>query len=50
MQNVFFYRFRLGRMYRYEIEKYDVESLSSFVTGWYKNVKGEGIPLPKSPL
>lgn len=42
--------FRLGRMYRYEIEKYDIESMSSFVTGWYKNVKGESIPLPKTPF
>lgn len=42
--------FRLGRMYRYTIEKYDVDSLSSFMTGFYKNVQGESIPLPKSPF
>jgi len=42
--------FRLGRMYRYTLEKYDVDSLNSFVNGWYKNVPGESIPLPKTPF
>jgi len=42
--------FRLGKMYRYELEKYDVDSLSSFVTGWYKNVEGKSVPLPKTPF
>jgi len=42
--------FRLGRMYRYELNKFDLETLSSFITGWYKNVKGDGIPLPKTPF
>lgn len=41
---------RLGRLYRYTMEKYDVESLSSFISGWYKNVQAESIPLPKTPL
>merc|ERR1712173_495145 len=42
--------FRLGRLYRYEVEKYDIDSLSSFISGWYKNVQGESIPLPKTPF
>ena len=44
------FSFRLGRLYRYEVEKYDIDSISSFITGWYKNVQGESIPLPKTPL
>ena len=47
---LFSFSFRLGRMYRYELNKFDLETLSSFITGWYKNVKGDGIPLPKTPL
>merc|ERR1711910_191367 len=42
--------FRLGGMYRYTLEKYDVESLDSFVNGWYKNLSKEKIPLPKTPF
>jgi len=42
--------FRLGRLYRYEVEKYDIDSISSFINGWYKNVQGESIPLPKTPF
>jgi len=42
--------FRLGKMYRYTIDKFDPESLSSFVTGFYKNYPAESIPLPKTPF
>lgn len=42
--------FRHGKLYRYEVEKYDIDSVSSFITGWYKNVHGESIPLPKTPF
>jgi len=42
--------FRLGKMYRYELEKFDVDSLVSFVQTWYKNVPGEPVPLPKTPF
>jgi len=42
--------FRLGRMYRYKVEKYDIESLTSFITGFYKNYPAESIPLPLSPF
>ena len=43
-------RFRQGKMYRYTLEKYDPESLMSFMNGFYKNLPAEKIPLPKSPL
>jgi len=42
--------FRLGRMYRYPIAKYDPESLINFIEGFYKNYPAESIPLPKSPF
>jgi len=42
--------FRLGRMYRYQLEKYDPESMTNFINGFYKNYPAESIPLPKSPF
>lgn len=42
--------FRLGRMYRYSLDKMDAASLSSYVTGFYKNYPAEAIPLPKTPF
>jgi len=42
--------FRLGKMYRYNLEKYDVDSLNSFVGGFYKNLPGEPVPVPKTPF
>merc|ERR1719427_1620199 len=42
--------FRLGKMYRYQVEKFDPDSLTSFITGFYKNYPAETIPLPKSPF
>jgi len=42
--------FRLGKMYHYTLEKYDVDSLDSFVNGWYKNVPSQSVPLPKTPF
>ncbi|KAK3911999.1 Thioredoxin domain-containing protein [Frankliniella fusca] len=45
-----FILFRQGRLYRYQIPKYDVTSFSSFATDWYKNAKAENIPAPKSPF
>jgi hypothetical protein len=46
----FTFSFRLGKMYRYTIEKFDIKSLTNFATGFYKNVKAESIPMPKTPL
>lgn len=45
-----FVLFRSGRMYRYQIPKYDVSSFAAFATDWYKNAKAESIPVPKSPF
>ncbi|KAE8738656.1 hypothetical protein FOCC_FOCC015858 [Frankliniella occidentalis] len=45
-----FILFRQGRLYRYQIPKYDVTSFASFATDWYKNAKAEKIPPPKSPF
>ncbi|XP_057656515.1 thioredoxin domain-containing protein [Diorhabda carinulata] len=45
-----FILFRQGKMYRYHLHKYDVESLRDFAQSWYKNVTPEKIPLPKSPF
>ena len=43
--------FRLGKMYRFDsIGKFDVKSITAFIQGFYKNVKAESIPLPKTPL
>jgi len=42
--------FRLGRMYRYPLDKYDPESLINFIEGFYKNYPAESIPMPKSPF
>lgn len=42
--------FRLGKMYRYTLEKFDSESMFNFVNGFYKNYPAESIPLPKSPF
>ena len=42
--------FRLGKMYRYTLEKFDPESMANFVEGFYKNLPAENIPPPKTPL
>lgn len=45
-----FLLFRQGKMYRYQIQKYDVASFVSFAQEWYKNVKPERVPHPKTPF
>jgi len=45
-----FVLFRQGKMYNYHIHQYDVQSFVSFAQDWYKNVKGERVPVPKSPF
>jgi hypothetical protein len=37
-------------MYRYQIQKYDIESFVSFAQDWFKNMKPERVAVPKSPL
>lgn len=45
-----FILFRQGKMYRYHIQKHDVDSFVDFAKSWYKNVTPEKVPLPKSPF
>jgi len=42
--------FRQGKMYHYNVEKYDPASLTAFVTTTYSDHIAEDIPPPKSPL
>lgn len=45
-----FVLFHQGKMYRYSIQKYDIDSFVDFAKSWYKNVSPEKVPLPKSPF
>ncbi|XP_023016501.2 protein disulfide-isomerase A4 [Leptinotarsa decemlineata] len=45
-----FILFRQGKLYRYQIQKFDVRSFVDFAQSWYKNVHPEKVPLPKSPF
>ncbi|KAH9495976.1 hypothetical protein Btru_012298 [Bulinus truncatus] len=40
--------FKQGKMYRFDFPALDVPSFKSFVDAFYKNVKAEGVPIPKS--
>ncbi|CAG9795241.1 unnamed protein product [Diatraea saccharalis] len=42
--------FRLGKVYRYDLPNNDIKSFVSFAQDWYKNVKGEKVPLVSSPF
>ncbi|XP_043478524.1 protein disulfide-isomerase A4 [Leptopilina heterotoma] len=42
--------FRQGKMYRYQIPKYDVNSFVSFARDWYRNARIEKVPVPQSPF
>ncbi|XP_053603734.1 thioredoxin domain-containing protein [Plodia interpunctella] len=42
--------FRLGKVYRYELPKNDIKSFVIFAQDWYKNTKGETVPLLASPF
>jgi len=42
--------FKSGKMYKYTLDMLDVPSLKNFVTGFYKNVKGEDVPVPSTTL
>ncbi|XP_015608228.1 thioredoxin domain-containing protein [Cephus cinctus] len=42
--------FRQGKMYRYQIPRYDVNSFVSFAKDWYRNTHGEKVPHPQSPF
>jgi thiol-disulfide isomerase/thioredoxin len=41
---------RQGKFYRYNLKKYDIESLVGFAQTWFKNVGAEKIIVPKSPF
>ncbi|XP_006615349.1 thioredoxin domain-containing protein [Apis laboriosa] len=45
-----FILFRHGKMYRYQITKYDINSFVSFAKEWYKNARAESVPVPQSPF
>uniref|UniRef100_A0A1B6CJN6 Thioredoxin domain-containing protein n=1 Tax=Clastoptera arizonana TaxID=38151 RepID=A0A1B6CJN6_9HEMI len=45
-----FILFRQGKMYRYNIPKYDVTSFVTFATDWFKNARSEVVPVPKTPF
>ncbi|XP_032512849.2 thioredoxin domain-containing protein [Danaus plexippus] len=42
--------FRLGKVYRYDLPKHDIKSFVSYAQDWYKNSKGEPVPLLSSPF
>ncbi|CAB3237056.1 unnamed protein product [Arctia plantaginis] len=42
--------FRLGKVYRYDLPLNDVKSFVTFAQDWYKNSKGEPVPLLQSPF
>ncbi|KAJ8727653.1 hypothetical protein PYW07_001772 [Mythimna separata] len=42
--------FRLGKVYRFDLPKKDVKSFVTFAQDWYKNSKGEPVPLLASPF
>ncbi|CAK9800459.1 Thioredoxin domain-containing protein [Anthophora quadrimaculata] len=42
--------FRHGKMYRYQIPKYDIKSFVSFAKEWYRNMRAEVVPVPQSPF
>lgn len=45
-----FLLFRLGKVYRYDLPMKDVKTFVSFAQDWYKNSKGETVPLLSSPF
>ncbi|XP_012166620.1 thioredoxin domain-containing protein [Bombus terrestris] len=42
--------FRHGKMYRYQIPKYDINSFTSFAKEYYKNARAETVPVPQRRL
>ncbi|CAH0407295.1 unnamed protein product [Chilo suppressalis] len=42
--------FRLGKVYKYDLPKTDIKSFVSFAQDWYKNAKGDKVPLLSSPF
>ena len=47
----FCFRFRQGKMYRYNLQSHDVQALIHFATDGFKKIaRSEPVPVPKSPL
>lgn len=44
------HRFRLGRLYRYDLPLLDAKTLEAFMTDGFRNARAEEIPHPKTPL
>ncbi|KAL0832767.1 hypothetical protein ABMA28_000934 [Loxostege sticticalis] len=42
--------FRLGKVYKYDLPKNDIKSFVAFAQDWYKNAKGDNVPLVASPF
>ncbi|CAH0394738.1 unnamed protein product [Bemisia tabaci] len=42
--------FRHGKLYRYNLSKLDAKSLVQFASDWYRNVRAEPVPHPKTPF
>ncbi|KZC07712.1 PREDICTED: uncharacterized protein LOC107185988 [Dufourea novaeangliae] len=42
--------FRHGKMYRYQIPKYDINAFVLFAKEWYRNARAEAVPVPQSPF
>ncbi|XP_043250046.1 thioredoxin domain-containing protein [Colletes gigas] len=42
--------FRHGKMYRYQIPRYDINAFVWFAKDWYKNARAETVPVPQSPF
>ncbi|XP_050296804.1 thioredoxin domain-containing protein [Anthonomus grandis grandis] len=45
-----FVLFKQGKMYRYHNQDFEIKSFVAFAQDWYKNMKSERVPVPKSPF
>ncbi|CAG9759698.1 unnamed protein product [Ceutorhynchus assimilis] len=45
-----FVLFKKGKMYKYHNQEFGVAALVAFAQDWYKNMKPEPVPVPKSPF
>lgn len=39
---------RQGKVYRYNLKKYDIDTFVGFATDWYRQISAERVPVPKS--
>nr|AEE62060.1 unknown [Dendroctonus ponderosae] len=45
-----FILFKKGKMYKYHNQDFEIKSLVAFAQDWFKNMKPENVPVPKSPF